>query len=99
MWFVRIGDYYNAPGYDLLLYRGFLFYHKYYTVMMHQSSYSTDMDPCDFFLSPKIRRTLNDRRFTSIDAIKNASLRELTAIPKMESQKCYGFEKKKSWNI
>ena len=58
------------------------------TVTMPQPQYSPDMAPCDFFLFPKIKRTLKGRRFTGIDDIESASLKELKAIPKIEFEKC-----------
>jgi hypothetical protein len=39
--------------------------------------------PCDFFLFPKMKKSLKGRRFTSIDDIKSVSLNELKAIPKI----------------
>ena len=66
------------------------------TVTMPQPPYSPDMASCDFFLL-KIKRTLKGRRFTAMDDIKSASLKELKAIPKIEFDK--GFEVwKKSWH-
>jgi hypothetical protein len=47
------------------------------------------MATSDFFLFPKMKKTLKGRRFTSIDDIKSASLNELKAIPKMEFEKCF----------
>lgn len=85
----------NAPAHTSLLVREFLA--KNNTVMMPQPPYSPDMAPCDFFLFPKIKRTLKGRRFTSIYEIKSASLRELNAIPKIEFQKCFG-DWKKRWH-
>lgn len=83
----------NAPAHTSLLVREFLA--KNNTVMMPQPPYSPDMAPCDFFLFPKIKRTLKGRRFTSIDDIKSASLKELNAIPKIEFQNCFGDWKKR----
>jgi len=65
--------------------------------MMPQPPYSPDMAPCDFFLFPKIKITLKGRRFTSIDDIKSASLKDLQAIPKIEFQKCFE-DWKKRWH-
>ena len=59
------------------------------SLAMPQPPYSPDMAPCDFFLFPKIKRTLKGRRFTAIDDIKSASLKELKAIPKIEFEKCF----------
>lgn len=84
----------NAPAHTSLLVREFLA--KNNTVMMPQPPYSPDMAPCEyFFLFPKIKRTLKGRRFTSIDDIKSASLKELNAIPKIEFQNCFGDWKKR----
>ncbi|XP_018337789.1 PREDICTED: putative uncharacterized protein FLJ37770 [Trachymyrmex septentrionalis] len=51
--------------------------------------YSPDMVPCDFFLFPKLKRTLKGRRFANINEIKTESLKELNAIPKSEFRKCF----------
>ncbi|PNF37233.1 hypothetical protein B7P43_G00377 [Cryptotermes secundus] len=83
----------NAPAHTSLLVREFLA--KNNTVTMPQPPYSPDMAPCDFFLFPKIKRTLKGRRFTSIDDIKSASLKELKAIPKIEFEKCFDDWKKR----
>ena len=67
------------------------------SLTMPQPPYSPDMVPCDFFLFPKIKRTSKGRRFTAIDDIKSASLKELKAIPKIEFEKCFG-DWKKLWH-
>ena len=68
------------------------------SLTMPQPPYSPDMAPCDFLLFPKIKRTLKGRRFTAIDVIKSASLKELKAIPKMEFEKCFEHWKKRWHN-
>ena len=60
-----------------------------------QPPYSPNMAPCDFFLFPKINRTLKGRRFTAIVDIKSASLKELKAISKIEFEKCFEDWKKR----
>lgn len=85
----------NAPAHTSLLVRGFLA--KNNTVMMPQPPYSPDMAPCDFFLFPKIKKTLKGLRFGSMDNIKSASLKELKAITKIEFQKCFE-DWKKRWH-
>ena len=65
------------------------------SLTMPQPPYSPDMAPCDFFLFPKIKKTLKGRRFTAIDDIKSASLKELKAIPKIEFEKCFEDWKKR----
>ena len=67
------------------------------SLTMPQSPYSPEMAPCDFFLFPKIKRTLKGRRFTDIDDIKSASLKELKALPKIEFKKCFE-DWKKRWH-
>ena len=67
------------------------------SLTMRQLPYLPDMAPCDFFLFPKIKRTLKSRRFTAIDDIKSASLKELKAIPKIEFKKCFE-DWKKRWH-
>ena len=47
------------------------------SLRMPQPPYSPDIAPCDFFLFPKIKRTLKGRRFTAIDDIKSASLKDI----------------------
>ena len=67
------------------------------SLTMPQPPYSPYMGPYDFFLFPKIQRTLKGRRFTAIDDIKSASLKELKAIPKIEFEKCFE-DWKKRWH-
>jgi len=59
------------------------------TVTTPQPPYSPDTVPCELFLVPKIKRTLKDRRCTSIDDVKSVSLKKLRAIPKIEFGKCF----------
>ena len=67
------------------------------SLTMPQPSYSPDMAPCDFFLFPRLKRTLKCHRFTAIDDMKSASLKELKAIPKIEFEKCFE-DWKKCWH-
>ena len=83
----------NAPAHTSLLIREFLGENN--TVTMPQPPYSADMATCDFFLFPKIKRTLKGRRFTAIDDFKSASLKELKAIPKIKFEKCFEGWKKR----
>ena len=65
------------------------------SLTMPQPQYSPEIARCDFFLFPKIKRTLKVRRFTAIDDIKkSASLKELKAIPKIEFKKRFEYWKK-----
>ena len=47
----------------------------------------SDMAPCDFLLFPKIKSALKGRRFTAIDDMISASLKEIKAILKIELEK------------
>ena len=67
------------------------------SLTMPQPPYSPDMALCDVFLFPKIKRTRKGRRFTAIDDIKSASLKEIKAIPKIEFEKCFE-DWKKRWH-
>ena len=78
----------NAPAHTSSLVREFLAKNNIVTI------YSPDIAPCDFFLFPKIKRTLKGRRIT---AIKSASLKELKAMPKIEFEKCFE-DWKKRWH-
>ena len=64
------------------------------TIIMPQP-YSPDLAPCDFFLFPKLKRPMKERRFATIEEIKTTSLEELKAIPKSACQKCFEDWKKR----
>lgn len=70
----------NAPAHTSLLVRDYLA--KNHVNVLPQAPYSPDMAPADFFLFSKLKMPLRGRRFDSIFAIKENSLRELRAIPK-----------------
>ena len=67
-------------------------------VAEHDTFEDVLLEPCDFFLFRKIKRTVKGRRFTAIDDIKIASLKELKAIPKIEFEKCCE-DWKKRWHV
>ena len=85
----------NVPAHTSLLVREFLA--KNNTVTMPQLPHSPDMAPCDFFLFPKTKITLKRRRFTAIDDIKSASVKEPKAALKIEFEKCFE-DWKKRWH-
>ncbi|EFN77077.1 hypothetical protein EAI_02958, partial [Harpegnathos saltator] len=62
---------------------------KHNTVVMPQPPYSPDMAPCDFFLFPKLKRTLKGQRFSTIDEIKAKSQIQLKTIPKEAFHQCF----------
>jgi transposase len=59
--------------------------------------YSPDLAPCDFFLFPRLKITLNGKRFQDVAEIQLNTTRQLQAIPKQAYQIC--IEKwKDRWN-
>ena len=83
----------NAPAHNSLLVREFLA--KNNTVVLPQAPYSPDMAPSDFFLFPRLKKTLKGERFDTIDEIKKESLKELRAVSKSEFEKCFEDWKKR----
>jgi len=77
-------QYDNAPSHSSFLVRDFLAKHA--MTVLPQPPYSPDLAPVDFFLFPKPKSTLKDRRFESIEAIKTNSLAHLRSIPKKLSR-------------
>ncbi|EFN84320.1 hypothetical protein EAI_13811, partial [Harpegnathos saltator] len=56
---------------------------KHNTVVMPQPPYSPrDMAPCDFFLFPKLQKTLKGQRFSTIGKVKAKSRIHLKTISK-----------------
>ncbi|XP_076182730.1 protein GVQW3-like [Ptiloglossa arizonensis] len=51
--------------------------------------YSPDLAPCDFFLFPKLKRPMKERRYATLDEIKTASKEELKRIQKNDFLKCF----------
>ncbi|GFU48953.1 uncharacterized protein TNCV_3209381 [Trichonephila clavipes] len=74
----------GAPAHTANLVQQFLTKHG--TIQVAHLSYSPDMSS-DFFLFPKIKNTLKERRFQDIETIKQNLTQQLQAIPKSEFQK------------
>lgn len=85
----------NAPAHISKLIRNFLI--KNSTTVVPQAPYSPDQAPYDFLLFRKLKIPLRGRRFESIKAIKQNSLRELKVIPQIEFQRCF-VNWKKRWH-
>ena len=85
----------NAPAHSSLLVRDFLA--KTNTTVMPQPPYSPDLAPSDFFLFPEVKKPMKGHRFSTIEDIKTASLKELKAIPQNYYQKCFN-DWKKRWH-
>jgi transposase len=81
-----------APSHSSFLVRNFLAKHA--TTVLAQPPYSPDLAPADFVLFPKLKSTLNGRRFESVEAIKTNSLAHLRCIPKTAFQECFRTLKK-----
>ena len=60
---------------------------KNITVIMPQPPYSPNLPPADFFLFPKLKAPMKEKRFAKIEEIKGKSQQELLAISKSENWK------------
>ncbi|XP_011146337.1 putative uncharacterized protein FLJ37770 [Harpegnathos saltator] len=66
------------------------FQEKQHRVTIAKPPCSPDMAPCDFFLFPKLKRTLKGQHcFSTIDEIKAKSLIQLETIPKEAFHQCF----------
>jgi len=81
----------NAPAHALLLIREFLT--KYETTVVPQPPCFPDLVPADLFLFPKLKSSLKDRRFQTVEEIEENSIRDLRTIP----QNTFQNWEKKSW--
>ena len=85
----------NAPAHSAHVVQAFLA--KNSMPLIRQAPYSPDLAPCDFWLFPKLKTTLNGRRFQSREDIMKKATEELQSIPGEEFMKC--FEKwQKRWD-
>ena len=69
----------NAPANNALGIREFLAENN--IAVLEQPPYSPDLDPCDFFLFPKLKEVIKGTRFHDSKVIKTAVKREPRAIP------------------
>ena len=53
------------------------------------SPYSTDLEPCDFYLFPKIKSALKGTRFESVDAVKAKATQLLNSLTQDDLQHCF----------
>ena len=74
----------NAPRHTSLLVRQFLAY-KNIAVCPHPP-YSPDLEPCDFWLFPKVKMTVKVKRFESIQDIEAATTAQLKTLKKEDSR-------------
>nr|XP_012143528.1 PREDICTED: putative uncharacterized protein FLJ37770 [Megachile rotundata] len=68
----------NAPSHTSLIVRQILTKHNITT--LPQPPYSPDMAPSDFFLFPRIKRSLKGHRFGTIEAVQAASTECLNSL-------------------
>ena len=54
-----------------------------------QPPYSPDLNPCDFFLFPKLKFHLKGRHFGTVENIEKAVTDKLKAISVSDYQRCY----------
>jgi len=76
----------NTPAHNALIIREFLA--KNNIAVLEQPPYSPNLDPCDFFLFPKLKEVIKGTRFKDSEAIKTAMTRELRAILEESFQEC-----------
>ena len=70
----------NAPAHTSNLVQQFLAKHK--IVQLRQPSYSPDIAPCDFWISPKLKMAFKGKRFDDIETIQSNATRKIKVIPK-----------------
>jgi len=83
----------NAPAHASLLICSYLA--KRQTSVVPHSPYSPDIAPADFFLFPKLKPNLKERRFQTIEEIQENTIRELRAITESAFQKAFQQWKKR----
>jgi transposase len=71
----------NAPAHSSHLIQSFVAKHG--IPVVHQTPYSPDMAPCNFWLFPKLKRPLKGSRFDSHEDILRNVTKELRSFPEM----------------
>ena len=77
----------NAPAHRALSIREFLAKHNIPTV--DHPPYSPDLAPADFFLFPKLKKSLKGQRFEAVEDIKENATTLLNTIHKEDYQRCF----------
>jgi histone-lysine N-methyltransferase SETMAR len=65
----------NVPAHTALSVQQFLA--KSNMVLLPHPPYSPDLAPCDFFLFPRMKKTLKGKRFSDVDEVKENTLTAL----------------------
>jgi len=82
------GDFYLlTPSHTALVLRDFFAKNSIHIVP--QPPYSPDLAPCDFWLFPKLKRSLQGNCFETIEEIQRESLCALKAIPEGDFNSCF----------
>jgi len=84
----------NAPTHESLLISSYLA--KYQISVVPHPTYSPKLAPAEFFLFPKFKTTLKERRFQNMEEIQENTTRELRAIRGNAFQEEFQ-QWKKSW--
>jgi len=77
----------NAPAHRAVTTNEFLAKHNLSS--LPHPPYSPDLAPCDFFLFPQLKKTMQGRRFDYIEKIDANATRQLRAITKCDYQRCF----------
>ncbi|PNF23498.1 hypothetical protein B7P43_G06514 [Cryptotermes secundus] len=77
----------NAPAHTALTVRQFLTSNN--MVIVPHPPYSPDLAPSDFFLFPRMKRSLKGKRFRDVDEVKENTLKALNSIQAQEFQHCF----------
>jgi transposase len=82
----------NALAHATLLIRSYVAKHQ--TSVVPHPPYYPGLTPADFFLFPKLKTTLKEHRFQTIEEIQENALRELHAVTEREFQEAFQQWKK-----
>jgi hypothetical protein len=84
----------NASSHSVLTVREF--FAKNDMITMDHPSYSPDLDPCDFFLFPKVKTITCGEHFGDAENIKCETTRLLKNLTASDMQHCF-LQRKKRW--
>ena len=86
MW--QTGDWFfhqnNAPAHTVTH-----FLAKNGMVLLPHAPYLSDLAPCDFFLFPRMKRSMKGHRFDNIEEVMKKIRKELSAVPKDDYKKMF----------
>jgi len=83
----------SAPAHAALLIRSYVAKHQ--TSVVPHPPYSQDFAPAEFFLFPKLKATLKERRLKTIEEIQENAITELRAITESAFQEAFQQWKKR----